>query len=214
MKRTVPALAGAAAALLLMGIWWARPRDAGTPSHVHSSASRVETAPLCPWREPARDLRAYFHGATGTREETLILSHLRVALIDELGRPLTAEEMVLRPQRVLRGEKVIGTVLVRRVKGEYGAIELVLAVDPAGSVRGLRVQRHREPEPVAAALIAPGWLASFQGKTADSQLQPGEDLPRVSSETRTSLTAVADGVRSLLILLRAAEQRGRPGRSA
>jgi hypothetical protein len=171
----------------------------------------VESAPLCPWREPQRDLRQFFPGATGIREETRILSHLRVALIHDLGRPLTAEEMLLRPFRILMGRQPVGTVLVRRVKGEFGAIELVLAVTPDGRVRGVRLQRQREPEAVAAALTSPGWLGAFRKKSADSPLRMGEDLPTVSGEATVSAKAVEEGVRSLLILLRAAELHGREG---
>jgi hypothetical protein len=184
------------------------------PAHTAAAHSFVESAPLCPWREPQRDLRQFFPGATGIHEETRILSHLRVALIHDLGRPLTAEEMLLRPFRILKDGKPIGAVLVRRVKGEYGAIELVLAVKPDGRVRGVRLQRQREPEAVAAALTSPQWLGAFREKSADSPLRVGEDLPAVSGAATVSAMAVAEGVRSLLILLRAAEQHGREGGQA
>ena len=98
-----------------------------------AAAPAVEPAPLCPWREPERDLRRFFPGATGIHEELRILSHLRVTLRHDLGRPLTAEEMLLRPYRVVNGAESLGTVLVRRVKGEFGAIELVLAVLAGGA---------------------------------------------------------------------------------
>lgn len=181
------------------------------PARAVAAAPAVEPAPLCPWREPARDLRQFFPGATGIHEEQRILSHLRVELRHDLGRPLTSEEMLLRPYRVLKGGEPLGTVLVRRVKGEYGAIELVLAVSPEGRVRGLRLQRLREPEAVAAALTAPRWLGAFRGKTADSPLRVGNDLPTVGEAARVSAQAIAGGARSLLILLRAAEQHGRDG---
>jgi hypothetical protein len=210
VRRKAITLAGAGATLLLLGGWWSLPHG-DAPIHTAAAHTHIESAPLCPWREPERDLQRFFPGATGSHEELRILSHLRVALIHDLGRPLTAEELLLRPYRVLRGSERLGTVLVRRVKGEFGAIELVLAVTPDGRVRGLRLQRQREPTSIAAALTAPGWLGAFEGKTADSPLQPGEDLPRVSDTTRTSAVAVAEGVRSLLILLRAAEKQGRDG---
>src|SRR5206468_125458 len=112
----------------------------------------------------------------------------------------------LRPYRVVNGAATLGTVLVRRVKGEFGAIELVLAVKPDGRVRGFRLQRQREPEAVAAVLTSPRWLAAFQGKSADSPLRVGEELPAVPPQARTSAAAIAEGVRAALILLRAAEQ--------
>jgi hypothetical protein len=203
------------AAVAATGALWAAGRLTSAapslPEHTVPAHHAVEPAPLCPWREPERDLRQFFPGTTGVHEELRILSHLRVALRQDLGRPLTSEEMLLRPYRVLKADKPVGTVLVRRVKGEYGAIELVLAVSSDGRVRGLRLQRQREPDAIAAALTSSRWLGAFQGKTAASPLRVGEDLPTVSSEARASAQAVAEGARSLLILLRAAEQQGRDG---
>src|SRR5438034_366077 len=83
-------------------------RGAGTragpaiPIPTAAAHPTLESAPLCPWREPERDLRRFFPNATGSQEELRILSHLRVALIHDLGRPLTAEEMLLRPYHVVR----------------------------------------------------------------------------------------------------------------
>ena len=200
-----------AATALVAGVWRLTSAGPAIPVHTAAAHSFVEAAPLCPWREPERDLRRFFPGATGSYEELRILSHLRVALIHDLGRPLTAEEMLLRPYQVVKGTAPLGSVLVRRVKGEFGAIELVLAVSPDGRVRGVRLQRLREPEPVAALLTSSRWLGAFQGKTADSPLRVGEDLPAVPTEAGVSARAIAAGVRASLILLRAAELHGRDG---
>jgi hypothetical protein len=211
MNRALAALA-LLPLLLVGGIWHLSSGSSGTVlTHPGSAGGHVEPAPLCPWREPERDLRRFFPGATGTRSELRILSHLRLALLPELGRPLTADEFLLRPVRVLRGSERLGTVLVRRVKGEYGAIELVLAVTPDGRVRGVRLQRQREPETIAAALTSPRWLGAFQGKSAAAPLRIGADLPAVPPQALPSARAMAEGVRSLLILLHAAETRGRRG---
>jgi hypothetical protein len=207
-------LAGGVIGAALLAVWGAAPEQDSSLTHTPASHTHSEAAPLCPWRDPERDLRAFFPGATGTREETRILSHLRVALVHDLGRSLTSEELLLRPFRVLRGKERLGTVLLRRVKGEYGAIELVLAVGPVGTVRGLRLQRQREPEAVAEALASPRWLQAFHGKGADSRLCLGDDLPPVPAAAKASAAAVAEGVRSLLVLLRAAERHGRDGGAA
>jgi hypothetical protein len=198
-------------AALIAGVWHLTAAGPAIPIHTAAAHPTLESAPLCPWREPERDLSRFFPGATGSQEELRILSHLRVALIHDLGRPLTAEEMLLRPYHIVKGAAPLGSVLVRRVKGEFGAIELVLAVQPDGRVRGVRLQRQREPEPVAAILTSSPWLGAFQGKTADSPLRVGEDLPAVPTEASVSAKAIAAGVRSSLILLRAAKLHGRGG---
>lgn len=162
-------------------------------------AARAEGAAMCPWREPDSDLAAWFPGATRTETEVLILSGLRPELAARLGRPVTAEENALHLHRVLENGRQRGEVVVRRVKGESGAVELVVALSPDGSVLGIRVQRSREPDAVAVALGS-SWLGSFRGRTARDPLQPGADLPAVPEAARVTAAAICDGVRSLLIL--------------
>jgi hypothetical protein len=135
-------------------------------------------------------------------------------LAQRLGRAPTGDENVLRFCRVYRDETFLGTVLTRRAKGEYGGIELVLATDTNRCVRGLRLQRLREPELIADALQNKNWLRSFAGKQADDPWRLGSDLPEVPSEARASAGAVAQGVRSLLILLAAADGAEAPSLAA
>lgn len=175
---------------------------------VVGAAARVETAPMCPWREPETDLRRFFPGATGYDTEILVLSGVRGELAQRLGRQPTAEENALYAYPVQGSAGKLGTVLVRRVKGESGAIEVVLAVDTGGRVVGVRLQRYREPEVVAAALKAPGWLRWFQGKTAESDWGLGGGIAPVPQVALPSARAVVDGVRSMLILLQVAQERG------
>lgn len=165
-------------------------------------------APLCPWRQPDRDLQAFFPTATGCERETRILSGLRLELAERLGRPPTGEENSLPLYRVQGPGGRIGTILVRRVKGEYGAIEIVVAVDADGKVRGVRLQRLREPKAIADALADPAWLGSFRGQTAISAAESARELSVVPPAARISGQAVVDGVRGVLVLLAAAEKSG------
>lgn len=174
----------------------------------------VEPAPPCPWREPEADLQRFFPGATRWRTETRILSGLRVELTGRLGRPPAAEELALQLHRVFHDAREVGTVLTRRVPGQHGGIELVLAVDPGGAVRGLRLQRWREPEPVREAFTQVAWLRAFVGKHAGDACRPGVDLPAVPPAARDSAAAVAEGVRSLLILRDCAEHARQVGAPA
>ena len=165
-----------------------------------------EAGPLCPWREPEADLKAFFPKATRYQIETRILSGLRTELGQRLGRSLTGDENALSLYRVFEGDARVGTVMTRRVKGDYGAIELVLATNPAGQVCGMRLQRLREPESIANALTNPGWQHSFMGLTCESAWQVGDDITDVPTEAQTSARAVVEGARSVLILLAAADQ--------
>jgi len=165
-----------------------------------------EAAPMCPWRDPESDLKQFFPDATRHAVETCILSGQRVELAESLGRMPTGDENALHFWRVYAGESLLGSVLTRRVKGEHGVIELVLAVEANGSVRGVRLQRLREPEKIAQALQNPNWLRSFERRRAESSWKLGEDIPGVPAEVCASATAMIEGTRSLLILLAASEQ--------
>jgi hypothetical protein len=195
------------AAVLVAAAWcyceWSTPFPE-TPSVLNTP--RIEPAPPCPWREPEQDLRAFFPQADHYQTEERILSGQRLELADRLGRPPTAEENALSVHRVFHQQQSLGTVLTRRVKGEYGAIEVVLAISTNGRVCGLRLQRLREPEAIATELHRPEWLGAFQGKRVSSSWQIGLDVPAVSTPARASAEAVVDGVRSLLVLLDTANQ--------
>ena len=108
--------------------------------------------------------------------------------------------MTLTVHRVFQDAHPLGAVLARRVKGEHGAIEMVLAVTDAGTAFDLHLQRLREPEAIAAALTDARWLACFRGR-AGRQGWEADDVAELPAAARASAAAVREGVRSLLVLL-------------
>jgi hypothetical protein len=158
---------------------------------------RGENSPICPWRDPQRDLRRLFPDATKYVAEFIGTIHKR------LNRPMTVDENPLRIYRTIDGTRTTGAILVKRVKGEHGGIELVTGVDSQGHVCGVVIQSQREPDSVAQVIAK--WLPHFVGKTAESPLRPGDDLPEVAPEARATANAVAEGVRSGLIVFSFAE---------
>ena len=195
------------AALLLAGslafIGW---RNTDAPEVISEpKATPPEAAPLCPWREPQTDLKSFFPEATGYQLETRILSGMRLQLAEKLGRMPTGDENALHLYRVRHNDTLLGTILTARVKGEYGAIELVLATDTNRAVRGMRLQRLREPQPIANVLLGTTWQSQFLNKRAEDPWTRGKDIPEVPAQAQRSAAAVLDGVRSLLILLGAAD---------
>jgi hypothetical protein len=165
----------------------------------------VSAPALCPWRSPPRDMRALFPAATAYRTETLILSRLRAQIIRQLGPETPLESNALHVYRIMRGSRLLGSVLVRRTAAKHGALEVVVGVDAAGCIVGVRIQRQREPPPVARTLTSPRWLASFRGKTDNSDFRPGGGIPGVPPAARLSAEKVAGAVRALLIEFRAGE---------
>ena len=101
--------------------------------------------------------------------------------------------------------KTIGSVLVTRVRGEHGGIEIVVGIEPAGAVKGVLLQSQREPDNVRSEIAGARFLNSFAGKTAVAPFRVGGDLPAAPDAARVSAQAIADGVRSQLIVLSFAE---------
>ena len=166
----------------------------------------TESSPVCPWREPWRDLPLLFPSATHYTAEKRILSASLVPLQKWLGRPMTADENPLRIHHALDvNEHTLGSVLVCRVKGEHGAIELVAAIDNDDKLHGVLIQSQREPDAVAQVITGSDFLRSFSGLDASSPFRIGTDLPGVAAPAQLSAQAVADGVRSQLIVLSFAE---------
>lgn len=153
---------------------------------------------MCPWREPDRDMKTFFPGSTSYRLETLVLSRVRPQILKRLGPKYHMETTALYAYRVLKESEALGTVLVRRTAGRYGAIEVVVGVD-GGRIAGVHLQRLREPKKVAEALTSARWLDSFKGKTSTAALEPGKDLPVLSAEAQETAQAVSEAVRALLI---------------
>jgi hypothetical protein len=201
MSRPIIISAGAATLLLALVAWRINGSSPSSEIAFAPKSQPPSAAPLCPWREPENDLKQFFPGATRCERETRILSDRRVELAEQLGRVPTGDENALLVYCVYHDQTPLGVVMTRRVKGANGAIELVLAVNADGAVRGLRLQRLREPAPIAAALQNPDWLHSFEGRRAADSWKLGRDVPEVAADARLSAEAIVEGVRSLLILL-------------
>ena len=206
MSRTL--FLGSCALTLLLAVAGWRIYESARPSELPFETKNrpPAPAPLCPWREPESDLKMFFPNATGYSTETRILSGQRLELAARLGRQPTGDENALRTYSIHQDQSPLGVVLTRRVKGELGAIEMVLAVSTNQQICGLRLQRLREPEASAAELQNSEWLRSFDGKRADSSWELGKTIPDVPAKAHASAEAIIDGVRSSLILLAAANQ--------
>jgi hypothetical protein len=191
---------GACVAAVILAVVWQVQTRMREPAVLFDPPVRpIESAPLCPWREPEMDLPTFFPEGASYITETRVLSGLRVELTKSLGRAPEPEENALTLHRIFAGSEKIGFVLTRRVKGEHGAIELVLALNPSGEVLGVRLQRLREPDPIASQVQQAAWLARFRGRTHDRGWD-SDDVSALAEEARPSARAIREGVRSLLVL--------------
>jgi hypothetical protein len=192
--------------ILGLGVWWGLSYFAPGPNLplvvLSESRARNEAEEgLCPWRNPDADRKQFFPTATATQEESLVLSRYRQEIEKRLGRTPTGEENLLRIYRIQQGATPLGAVIPRRIRGESGVIELVLAVGADGKVLGAKIQRLREPDDIAKTLRSPSFLGAFRGKTARSDWKLGKDFAPVPDAARSSAVALLDGARTALILL-------------
>jgi len=204
MRRSSVVLALLLAIAVLVFTRWRSNSETEHP-HLHQTPAGPDASPVCPWREPQRDLAALFPPATNYFTETRIVSRLTVEVEKRLGRHLNTDEKPPRVHRVRHQEQLLGSVLVTRIKGDHGGIEIVTGVETNGTVRGVLIQSQREPESVAKVITGAQFLSAFAGKSAASPLRLGEDLPEVPTEAHASAQAIAEGVRGQLIVLSFAE---------
>ncbi|MGC4044213.1 MAG: hypothetical protein QM758_10480 [Armatimonas sp.] len=135
-------------------------------TYTHHDAFAQKGQAMVPWRDAPADMKALFPGApvpdTGNPKIVALSSH-RADIIKRLGNtPLDSNALYVFPVENR------GAVLLRRVSGEFGGIEVVLGVDASGKAVGVRVQRHREPPEIEKILLSPEFQKSFVGKTAQS----------------------------------------------
>ena len=211
MKRSLPIVALLLACVGVTACVWsariARPSDLQTivitPAIAkHFETKEQEAAGLCPWRNMHADMQEFFPGSDSAVDENLVVSSQRIAITKRLRRTPTGDENALRAYKIMRRGSYCGTVITRRVRGEYGLIELVLAVDAESStIKYARIQRLREPEPAASALQSDAWLRQFYGLSGDSNWQTVAHSRLLPAQALTSAEAVTDAARTALILL-------------
>src|SRR5437763_261159 len=137
---------------------------------------REARAAICVWRKPDADIKAFFPGAESYRTDLKPVGAHRAAIERALGSRLDPDEGDFKFYRILAGERRVGTVLTHLGKGRYGAIEVVIALDPAGTVKGVRLQVVREPNGIKRLLTSDGFLGQFSGKRVDDTIRVGRDI--------------------------------------
>ena len=89
----------------------------------------------------------------------------------------------------------LGWLFIDRVTGKHELITYALALDAAGTVRGLEILDYRET--YGGEIRNPGWRQQFVGKRAGSVVRLGSDIRNISGATLSS-RHITDGVRRLL----------------
>jgi Na+-translocating ferredoxin:NAD+ oxidoreductase RnfG subunit len=155
------------------------------------------SAALCVWRKPDQDIKKFFPGADTYKTDLKDPGSRKAAIEKRIGRKLDADEQEFKLYRVMDGGNQIGTIMTHLGKGQYGAIEIVVALDNNGRIKGVAIQRDREKK--RAELRSERFLGQFNGKTVRDPLTVGKDIKPVPGAEKSSET-VAVSVKKLLVI--------------
>jgi hypothetical protein len=158
-------------------------------------------ASLCVWRSPDTDIASIFGSGTYKTIFVDIDSSMRRRIEARLGFALDPDETQFKYFPVFKGTRQVGTVMTHAGKGQFGAIEIVLAAAPIDSglaVKEVRIQRDREK--AKAALRSKAFLGQFKGMRANDEFQIGSGIKTAAKGAEKGSQAVATAVRKLLII--------------
>jgi len=146
-----------------------------------------------------------FPEATAFRDQIVQASADDMHALAELGG--TAPRASTWHARVaLKGDQVLGVVVVDGVVGKFELIDYAVAVGLDGRIRSIDILNYRESHGYEIKL--PAWRKQFVGKGSDAKLRIGDDIANISGAT-LSCTHVTDGVRHIVALVDRLRASGR-----
>ncbi len=157
-------------------------------------------AALCVWRNPDADIRELFGG--GSYRTVLVnVGSQKAAIEQAIGTRLDPDETQLKFWPVMQNGRRVGTIASHLGKGDYGAIEVIVAiVDPPNApakIKAVRIQRDRERH--REALRSSTFLNQFQGKQANSPLSVGVDIQPAHPGAMRASRVVALSAKKMLV---------------
>lgn len=165
-------------------------------------------ASLCVWRQPDADISGIFGSGSYKTVFADITDAQKQKIEERLGFALDADETQFKYFPVFKGKQRVGTVMTHAGKGQFGAIEVVVAVvegDSGPVIKEVRIQRDREK--AKAALRGKEFLGQFKDKGLTDTFMVGEDIETAVDGAEKASQAVATAARKLLIVY---DELGRP----
>jgi len=156
-------------------------------------------ASLCVWRAPDEDIAEMFQAGSYKTVFEDISDAQRARIEERLGLSLDPDETQFKFFPVFNGDEQIGTVMTHAGKGQFGVIEVVVAVeviDDTARVKAVKIQRDREK--AKAALRSEEFLGQFNGMTSNDRFEIGDDIKTATEGAETASQAVAGAVRKLM----------------
>lgn len=95
------------------------------------------------------------------------------------------------------GEKPIGLAVLVAPRGYSGEVRMLVGVDPALQVKGLKILAQKETPGLGTEILKPKFLGQFIGKGTTDLIEPKKDIDIITGAT-ISTRAVSEGVRMVL----------------
>jgi len=141
-------------------------------------------------------LELAFPDATRVEKKTHVLDDAQTQAVEDLARSKLESRLVSLYTGWNEGELLGYAIIdIHTIRTQPEAFMVV--VDPAGTVRSLRVLAFYEPEDY---LPPPRWLRQFESKKLDERLHLRADIHGIAGST-LSARAVTNGVRRALALI-------------
>lgn len=136
---------------------------------------------------------AIFPEATAFRDASLQLDAGQMQQVEKLAR-LPARSAGWRVFAALRGETLLGWVVLDDVIGKVELISYAVGLNPDASVRQVEILAYRESH--GFEIRNASWRRQFVGKSAQQGIAIGDGIANISGAT-LSCTHVTDGVRRI-----------------
>ena len=134
-----------------------------------------------------------FPEATSFRHQDIALSTPQMQQVEKLAG-VSSRSVNWRVVAALKGEQLIGYVVLDDVVGKYELISYAVALNLDASVRQVEILTYRESH--GGEIRSPAWRRQFVGRRAQGGIAVGEGIANISGAT-LSCTHVTDGVRRI-----------------
>ncbi len=137
--------------------------------------------------------KVIFPEATSFRHQDIALSTAQMQQVEKLAG-VPSRSVNWRVVAALKGEQLIGYVVLDDVVGKFELISYAVGLNPDASVRQVEILSYRESH--GGEIRNPAWRRQFVGKRAQTGIAIGEGIANISGAT-LSCTHVTDGVRRI-----------------
>jgi len=97
----------------------------------------------------------------------------------------------------MKGKERVGAAVLIEQRGYGGTIEILVGIDLAGTIKGMKILNHRETPGLGAGISAPGFLKQFMGKTTKDPIEAKNDIEAITGATISSRAVCVGAMKAL-----------------